>query len=257
MLEHHYGPNVHILADPYLLTLLARLGAPETGTDAVPALVRAAYLHLFREVLAREFPVVDVEVMTRMSATEPRAFYHGPALCRDTKLVLCSVIRAGILPSQTCYEAATRVLPPENVRIDFLNLSRVVDEEHRVVGVRLDGSKIGGPAENAVVVIPDPMGATGGTVCRAVEVYKGLSGAPPLRIVALHLMATPEAILRVGNFHPDVRIYTARLDRGLSPPDVLAAPPGKFADRERGLNDVHYVVPGAGGLGELLTNSWV
>ena len=257
MLAHHYGPGIHVLDDPFLLTLLARLGAPETGTEAIPGLVRSAYHRLLQEVLAREFPVVTAQIKTRMSATEPRAFYHGPILCRDTRLVLCAVIRAGILPSQTCYEAATAVLPPANVRLDFLNLSRVVDDNHQVVGVRLDGSKLGGGVEGSVLLIPDPMGATGGTVCRAVDVYKALGGAPPRVIVAMHLMATPEAIFRVRHAHPDVKIYAARLDRGLSPPEVLRLPPGLQPDAERGLNDVQYVVPGAGGLGELLTNSWV
>jgi uracil phosphoribosyltransferase len=257
MLTHHYGHQVHVLDDPFLLTLLARLGAPETGTESVPGLVRAAYHRMFQEVLSREVPVVQGRVPSRMAATEPRAFYQGPVLCRDTHLVLCAVIRAGILPSQTCYESATAVLPPPNVRIDFLNLSRVTNEAHQVVGVRLDGSKIGGAVDGAVLLIPDPMGATGGTVCRAVDVYKALGEGRPRAIVAIHLMVTPEAILRVQHAHPDVRIYAARLDRGLSPPDVLRATPGLHKDRERGLNDQQYVVPGAGGLGELLTNSWV
>ena len=157
-----------ILDDHFLLTLLARLGAPETGTESVPTLVRSAYHRLMQEVLAREFPSTHGQVKTRMAATEPRGFYQGPLLCRDTRLVLCSVIRAGILPSQTCYETATTVLPPQNVRIDFLNISRVVDAAHQVVGVRLDGSKLGGSVDGAVVVIPDPMGATGSTVCREI-----------------------------------------------------------------------------------------
>jgi uracil phosphoribosyltransferase len=257
MLAHHYGPRVHILDDLYLLTLLARLGAPETGTDEVPALVRTAYQRLLQEVLTREFPRVGAQIKTRMAATEPRAFYQGPILCRETRLVLCAVIRAGILPSQTCYEAATTVLPAANVRIDFINMSRTVDDDHRVTGVRLDGSKIGGPVNDAVVLVPDPMGATGGTVCRAIEIYKSMAGGPPKAIVAMHLMATPEAIRRITAAHADVAIYAARLDRGLSPPEILQSPPGLHADLERGLNDVQYIVPGAGGLGELLTNSWV
>ncbi|MGE3174834.1 MAG: uracil phosphoribosyltransferase [Planctomycetota bacterium] len=257
MLAHHYGPRVHLLDDPYLLTLLARLGAPETSTAEVPALVRIAYERLLQEVLSREFPRTRTQVKTRMAATEPRAFYQGALLCKETRLVLCSVIRAGILPSQTCYEAASTVLPPENVRLDFLNMSRVVDDAHRVTGVRLDGTKIGGPAHDSIVLIPDPMGATGGTVCRAIDVYRELEGGPPRAVIAVHLMVTPEAIRRLTRTHPEAIVYAARLDRGLSPPDVLQAPPGLHADRERGLNDVHYVVPGAGGLGELLTNSWV
>ncbi|GAB4154053.1 MAG: hypothetical protein Fur0037_22760 [Planctomycetota bacterium] len=257
MLSHRYGPNVHLFDDAYLLTLLARIGAPETGTEQLPAMVRAAYQRLLQEVLSREFPKQRTRAKTRMSATEPRAFYEGPILCRDTKLVICSVIRAGILPSQACYEAACAVLPPQNVRLDFLNLSRVTDEGHHVTGVRLDGSKIGGPVDGAVVLIPDPMGATGGTVSRAVEIYRGLEGGSPARIIAVHLMVTPEAILRLSNEHPGVVLYAARLDRGLSPEDVLKTEPGTHPDQERGLDDVHYIVPGAGGMGELLTNSWV
>jgi uracil phosphoribosyltransferase len=256
MLEHRYGPNVHLLDDPVLLTVLARLGAPSTGTAALPALVRTAYQRLFWAVMAREFPIEQGRVPTRMTASEPRAFYQGPLLAADTPLVLCAVIRAGILPAQTCYESACEVLPPANVRLDFLNMSRVTDEHHQVTGVQLDGSKIGGPVAGAVVLIPDPMGATGGTVARAVEVYRAL-GAAPRAIVAAHLMVTPEAIARLTAQHPDVRLYAGRLDRGLSSERALAAVPGTFPDEERGLDDVQYIVPGAGGMGELLTNSWV
>lgn len=257
MLEHDYGPDVHLADDPYLWTLLARVGSPDTDTSRVPTLVRTAYRRLVQEVLAREFPTRMQRVQTRMTATEPKAFCQGPAFCTETRLVLCAVIRAGILPAETCYETAIEVLPPANVRLDFLNMSRTVDQDHRVTGVRLDGSKIGGPVDDAVLLIPDPMGATGSTVCRAVDVYRELHGAPPRAIVALHLMVTPEAIRRVTAMHRGVRIYAGRLDRGLSTPKALAARPGAFPDEERGLNDVHYIVPGAGGMGELLTNSWV
>lgn len=257
MLTHRYGRNVHLFDDAFLLTLLARIGAPETGPEQLPALVRAAYQRLLQEVLAREFPSVRARLRTRMSATEPRAFYDGPVLCRDTRLVIAAVIRAGILPSQACYEAACAVLPPANVRLDFLNLSRVTDAEHRVTGVRLDGSRIGGPVGDAIVLLPDPMGATGGTLSRAVEIYRQLAGGPPRKLVAVHLMVTPEAILRLGHEHPDVVLYAARLDRGLSPEHVLGSEPGSHPQLERGLNDVQYIVPGAGGMGELLTNSWV
>jgi uracil phosphoribosyltransferase len=191
-----------------------------------------------------------------MTALEPKAFVQADMLCRETKLVLVAVIRAGILPAQACYEAACAVLPPANVRLDFLNLSRVVDEQHHVTGVRLDGSKIGGPVDGAVVLVPDPMGATGGTVCRAVDVYRELGGERA-RVVAAHLMVTPEAIRRVRAVHPEVRLYAGRLDRGLSSERALASVPGTYPDEERGLDDVQYIVPGAGGMGELLTNSWV
>ena len=90
-----------------------------------------------------------------------------------------------------------------------------------------------------------------------VTLYRSLGGAPPKAIVAVHLMLTPEAVRRVTTMHPGVRVYGGRLDRGLSSPRALASAPGAYPDEERGLNDVQYIVPGAGGMGELLTNSWV
>lgn len=254
---HSYGPNVHLCEEPYLLSLLARAGSPETTTETVPALVRSGYQYLMHRVLDELFPVANDRVATRMIATEPRAFYEGPRLCQQTKIVICSVIRAGILPSQVCYEVACEVLPAANVRLDFLNMSRVTDESGQVTGVRLDGSKIGGPVGDAVLVIPDPMGATGGTIERAVHVYRQLEGGPPRAIAAAHLMVTPEAVQRLVSTTPDVHLYAGRLDRGLSPVEVLESEPGTYPDLERGLNDIHYIVPGAGGMGELLTNSWV
>ncbi|MEM7201969.1 MAG: uracil phosphoribosyltransferase [Planctomycetota bacterium] len=256
-LQHKYGPHVHILSDPYLLSLLAQIGSPETGTGEITGLVRSAYRRLGAEVLAREFPVVPDRVKTRMAATEPRAFYEGPRLCRNTPLVICAVMRAGIVPAQICYELATEVLPPGHVRLDFVNLSRVLDDEGKVAGVDVGGTKIGGPVDGAVLLIPDPMGATGGTVQRLAAIYGELEGGGPKAIIAAHLMVTPEAIQRLRGGPPNLKIHAARLDRGLSPRDVLATAPGTHPDKERGLTDIQYIVPGAGGMGELLTNAWV
>lgn len=256
MLTHHYGSDVRLLDDPFLSTLLVRIGSPATGTAEIPNLVRTAYQRLVHEILAHEFPRTPQRMPTRMTAQEPRAFVEAPLFSRDTKLVICSVIRAGMLPAQACYEAAIEVLPPENVRLDVLNMSRETGPDGKVTGVRLDGTKIGGPVDGAVVLLPDPMGATGGTVCRAVDVYRDLGGTPHA-IAAAHMMVTPEAVQKVTKNHPGVRLYAGRLDRGLSTERALQAVPGEFADEERGLNDVQYIVPGAGGMGELLTNSWV
>jgi len=103
--------------------------------------------------------------------------------------------------------------------------------------------------------------AMGGARRHQAEVLELASDpAPAARrraLLALGLMATPEAVQRVAAAHPDARVYAGRLDRGLSSERALRSEPGTFADEERGLNDVQYIVPGAGGMGELLTNSWV
>ena len=67
----------------------------------------------------------------------------------------------------------------------------------------------------------------------------------------------PQEIENVLTAHPDTIIYAWRLDRGLSAPEVLGTVPGTRWSEERGLDEHQYIVPGAGGVGELLNNAWV
>ena len=77
------------------------------------------------------------------------------------------------------------------------------------------------------------------------------------KIVNIHLIVTPEYLMKMTTEHPDVSIYAIRLDRGLSSPDVLATVPGtRWAD-ERGLTEHQYIVPGGGGFGEIMNNAYV
>lgn len=254
-LAHGYGERVHILDNLYLNAALARIGSPATPLYEVIGLVRSVYRTLM--VLAsRELPSRSVEVPTRMAAKHPReAAFRGPCLDPSQAVVICDILRAGLVPSQTIFESLIAVLPSERVRLDHLNMARVMDASGHVERVDLSGSKIGGSVEGATLLLPDPMGATGSTTVRAVEHYLEHHGRPA-RIVALPMIATPEYLRRVLERFDGLVVYTARLDRGLSPPDVLAAPPGTYWERERGLDDSSYIVPGAGGVGEVLNNSW-
>ena len=101
------------------------------------------------------------------------------------------------------------------------------------------------------------MGATGSSIVSALDYYKTQLEGKPARCIAMHLIITPEYIRRVHASHPDLPIYALRFDRGLSTPKALKSMPGTLWDEERGLNDIHYIVPGAGGVGELLNNAWV
>ena len=55
---------------------------------------------------------------------------------------------------------------------------------------------------------------------------------------------------------PDLIVYAFRVDRGASSAKAKAAIPGEFLDEESGLTDIQYIVPGLGGLGELINNSY-
>jgi uracil phosphoribosyltransferase len=256
-LLHRYGPRVHLLDDPLAWTQLARLCARDTMQPEVGRLVRVLYERLSEVVIAAEFPRARIDVPTRMVTYCPEAVYRGLAIARGTKAVTVGIARAGTMPSQVVYELLNEVLDPEGVRQDHLFMSRATDATGKVTGATWHDAKIGRDMEGRTLLVPDPMGATGSSMVSALTHYKTKLNGVPDRCIAMHLIITPEYIKNLTAAHPDVTIYALRLDRGLSAPDVLQTVPGTRWNEERGLDERQYIVPGAGGVGEILNNAWV
>lgn len=256
-LEHRYGDNVHIVANPLLLTQLARLSSPETGQPQVNRLVASLYGDLLKLVLCAEFPRQQVATPTRMLESTSRGVFHGELLAEQTRAVTVNIARAGTLPSMVCYDLLNELLDPRLVRQDHFVMARVTDGREQVIDAEIHGSKIGGDVDDAFVLFPDPMGATGTSVSRAIELYKKEVGGKPRKIINLHLIVTPEYLRKMRDTHPDVLVYALRLDRGMSPRHVFDHIPGELWDEERGLNEKQFIVPGAGGLGEVMNNAYV
>ncbi len=256
-IEHRYGANVRLLDDPLAWTQLARLCARETVQPEVGQLVRVLYQRLAQVVLAAEFPRTKVAVPTRMVMTSPEAVYRGAAIEPSTKCVTVGIARAGTMPSQIVYDLLNEVLDADGVRQDHLFMSRATDKDGKVIGATWHDAKIGRDVEGRILLLPDPMGATGSSMNSALTHYKTKLEGTPKSCITMHLVVTPEFIKNVLREHPDTIIYALRLDRGLSPAKVLSTPPGTHWDEERGLDDHQYIVPGAGGVGEILNNAWV
>jgi uracil phosphoribosyltransferase len=254
-LEHAYGPQVHVLADPYLLTQLATLCESATVQPRINAIIAELYQHLIKEVLNAEFPREHAQVTTRMAAHSPFGTWEGQALKREVAVVCVDILRAGILPSQVCFDTLNRVLDPSMVHQDHLVVSRTTDNQGRVTGAHISASKIGGTVDDAFVLFPDPMGATGGSLCEALRYYKDHVPGKARRYIALNLIITPQYLQRIYSEHPDVVVYALRLDRGASPIDVLLEKPGVRWSEESGLTDKQYIVPGGGGFGEIMNNT--
>lgn len=253
--EHRYGKNVHILSDPFLLSHLAQLCSEKTSQPVINELVTTLYSSMLKTVVNQEFPLKPAAIRTRMAAYHPEAVYQGPIIDPETPVVTVNLARAGTLPSHVCYTALNYFMNPSQVRQDHISIGRTTDEQEKVTGSKVSGHKIGGSVDDSIVLFPDPMGATGGTLVEAIELFKRRGKA--LKYIALHCIVTPEYLKKVQSHHPDAVIYAIRLDRGLSPKDVLDTIPGTHWDRERGLNDKHYIVPGGGGFGEILNNAYV
>lgn len=255
-LDHAYGANVHILADPFLLTHLAFLCSEGTQQPAINQVVRDLYQYLIKAVMNGELPRVVKDVTTRMAAISPFGVWTGEIIDPEVRAVSVNIMRAGTLPSQVCFDFLNKTLVPKGVRQDHVVMSRVVDEAGRVKGSHFGDSKIGGDVDGAFVLLPDPMGATGGSLAEAIRHYKTKVAGVAKKYIAVNLIVTPEYLRRMTAEHPDVVIYALRLDRGASPPDVLQEKPGVRWSEESGLTDKQYIVPGGGGFGEIMNNAW-
>lgn len=210
---------------------------------------------MIETVINQEFPQKRLETPTRMAEYHPEAVYRGPSIDPETPTVSVNLARAGTLPSHICYSTLNYLMNPIKVRQDHISIARTTNERETVTGSHVSGHKIGGGSEGAIILFPDPMGATGGTLVKAVDLYKKMGKA--LKYIALHCIVTPEYLRKIQLEQPDLIVYALRLDRGLSPQEVLDTLPGTHWDRERGLNDKQYIVPGGGGFGEILNNAYV
>jgi len=256
-MPHRYGPNVHLVGNPFLLSQLARLCAKGTGQPEINRLVALLYSDLVKMVINAEFPRKMASMPTRMIDHTPQGIYQGEVIDPDVRAVTVNIARAGTLPSQVTYDLLNTTVDPLVVRQDHIIMSRMIDAKEHVVGSNIGGAKIGGDIDDAFVLFPDPMGATGGSLATAVSMYKEKVPGKPRRILSLNLIITPEFLRRISQEHPDVVVYALRLDRGLSPPEVFGTVPGELWEKERGLDDRQYIVPGGGGFGEIMNNAYV
>lgn len=255
--EHYYGPQVHLLENPFLQGLLARLCSPETYQPEINHLVQILYNQLLIAAMNQEFPRETAIQSTRMTAMHPDQKLSVAQLKKSQRAIVVNLARAGTYPSHVCYDTLHYTLQQQNIRQDHIFAARMTDAQNHVTGTDFGASKIGGDKENAIVLFPDPMGATGNTIITALAHYKNKVPGKATKMIALHLIVTPEYLKNVISAHPDVVIYALRLDRGLSTEAALKTPPGKMWEQERGLNDKDYIVPGGGGFGEIMNNSFV
>lgn len=83
--------------------------------------------------------------------------------------------------------------------------------------------------ENKLVLLVDPMLATGGSACDAIDLLKRY-GCKHIKFMAI--IGAPEGVEKVAQSHPDVNIYVSTLDREL--------------------NENGYILPGLGDAGDRL-----
>ena len=207
--ESVYLMSMRIVEHPLARHLVTRLRDVETE----PAQFRTITDHL-SVLLAleatRDLPLEAVWVQTPLERAEGHTLSGGP-------LVVVAILRAGL-----GMLSAVVALFPE-VAVGYIGLER----DHTTARASSYYRKLPTVAGRTTLLV-DPMLATGGSACQAIEAIKAAGGAD---IRLLCVVAAPEGVRAVEERHPDVPIIGAALDRELDARKYILPGLGDFGDR--------------------------
>ena len=181
----------------------------------------AVFRQLLREIsqlLAYEV-TYELEMTTRRIDT-PLQEMDAPVLA-GRKLALISILRAG----NGLLDGMLELIP--SARVGFVGLYR---DEKTLKPVQYY-YKVPDHLDERMVVVVDPMLATGNSSAAAIDLLKQ-SGAKHIRFLCL--LAAPEGVARMKEAHPDVPIVTAALDERLNEHGYILPGLGDAGDRMYG-----------------------
>ncbi len=194
---------------PMVQHKLSIMRQKETGSKDFRQLLKEISLLMGYEI-TRDLPLADIEIETPISKmTASRVL--------GRKLAVVPILRAGL----GMVDGLLDLVPV--ARVGHIGLYR--DEKtHKPV---VYYCKLPEDIQERLVIVTDPMLATGGSSCDALDMLKE-RGCTNIKLMCL--VAAPEGIEKVQAAHPDVDIYVAAID-------------------ER-LNENAYIVPGLGDAGD-------
>ncbi len=201
--------NLHVSNHPLIKHKKMLLSDERTDTKTFRELARELTTLLIYEA-TQDLPT------TRLSYQTPMETALGDKLTIDIGLV--PILRAGL----GMMEAAADVLP--HAKVWHLGMYR--DETtHRPVSYY---NKLPETCPDDLVIVLDPMLATGGSAVDAIHVLKDW-GARWIKFVGF--IAAPEGVDNVYRHHPDVHLYVGALDRELDENRFIRPGLGDAGDR--------------------------
>jgi len=135
-----------------------------------------------------------------------------------TDIVIVAVLRAGL----SLVDSVLALVP--EARVGHVGLKR---DESTALATKYS-SHLPPSLANSLVLLVDPMLATGGSAIMAVDVLKE-AGATRIRLLCV--VAAPEGVAALEAAHPDVDVYTPALDRELNARKYILPGLGDFGDR--------------------------
>ena len=204
--------NVTIFDHPLIRHKIALLRDEKTSMKEFRELVEEITTLMTYESLKEGVPTTEIEVKTPLEVCTQR-------VVADNSIVIVPILRAGLGMVN-----GVHVLFP-SARVGHIGMYR--NEE--TLEPETYYCKLPEGVEEKLVVIVDPMLATGGSVCDAIELLKN-KGCKHIKFMAI--IGAPEGITKVAEAHPDVDIYVSTVDRCL--------------------NENGYILPGLGDAGDRL-----
>ena len=203
--------KVHVFDHPLIQHKLSIMRDRNTGTKEFRELLDEISMLMVYEV-TRDLPTQEIDVETPLTVMKARALSGIP-------IGVIPILRAGL----GMVNGIMNLVP--NAKIGHIGLYRDPETLQPVEYY----CKLPSDAEQRLLLVLDPMLATGGSASAAIGFLKQ-RGCNHIKLV--NLIAAPEGVKRIEEDHPDVDIYVAAMD------DYL--------------NDHGYIIPGLGDAGDRL-----
>ena len=201
--------TLHVVDHPLITHKLSIMRNKKTGSKDFRELLDEIALLMGYEI-TRDLPLEDVTIETPITKMTAK-------MVSGKKLAIVPILRAGL----GMVDGLLRLVPV--AKVGHIGLYRDPNTHMPVEYY----CKLPFDIEDRIVILVDPMLATGGSSSDALTMLKK-KGCKNIRLMCL--VAAPEGVKKVQEDHPDVDIYTASLD------DYL--------------NDHAYIVPGLGDAGD-------
>lgn len=178
----------------------------------------------FREAVKRISNILAAEISINFQTTEieietPLEKTTGHRLLQE--IVLVPVLRAGL----GMVSGFLELIP--DAKVGHIGLQRNEETLEPIEYYYKTPENI----DQSVVILLDPMLATGGSASEAIKYLKQRSAS---QIIFACLVSAPEGVSRINNDHPDVKIFTAALDRKLNNKGYILPGLGDAGDRTFG-----------------------
>ena len=201
--------NVNIINHPLVKHKITLMRDEKTGTREFRILVEEVAMLMGYEAM-RDLPTEDVEVKTPITSRKL------PMLC-GKKLAIVPILRAGL----GMVSGLLALVP--SAKVGHIGLYRDPETLKPVEYY----CKLPDRINERLVIVCDPMLATGGSAIQAVDFLKD-KGCKNIKFMCI--IAAPEGLDALRTAHPDIDIYVGNLDEKL--------------------NEDAYIVPGLGDAGD-------